>query len=382
MAEPLKRVEVTGGTVVGGPSTPPPTGGRPDIAVLTVNGYSFQDWETIQVWHQLREFPFYNCRFTTSEGSPLAKDWAALRIRPGDFCTVTLGGFPAFSGKVEIRQVFADAKRHHVELTCATRMEVATSSVISKTMEWKDKTFGTIARDILGKMGINVKFEGGAEPSFKFPRASAEPGQSVLSFLDELSRGLPSKGLGISFTNNIAGDFVVIVGPIGGTDQIVEGKNALILREVIYNIAQSGAVPALGQRPGDNDQWGAKVASVPFFNETIETFGKPFTPSVVVNEIPAWANDVLKGRAGNTGRWSQSDQITVTATVQGWIRPSGGLWLRGQTVNVTSPMLLMDGDPLIAKTITFTQDNAMGTRTTLELCNELALGGGVPKVGG
>jgi prophage tail gpP-like protein len=75
------------------------------------------------------------------------------------------------------------------------------------------------------------------------------------------------------------------------------------------------------------------------------------------------------------GNWLTEDQITVTATVHGWERPSGGLWYRDQIVSVTSPMLIMKGQPLIAKSVTFTQDDKTCTRTTLELCNANALGG-------
>ena len=41
-------------------------------------------------------------------------------------------------------------------------------------------------------------------------------------------------------------------------------------------------------------------------------------------------------------------------------------------MTVTSPMLIMNNEKLRAKSVTFTQDNTTGTRTTLELCNENA----------
>ncbi len=354
-----------------------------EIAVLIVNGQNYTDFESVEVTHRAKEFPFFMARFTTSEGVPFAKNFAAMQIRPGDFCSITLGGEIAFNGKVETRQAYVDARRHHVEIICVTRMEVATSSVISQTMQWHDKTFGQIARDILGKMGIPIKFVGGPEPTFKFPRASAEHGQSVLSFLDELSRGLPAEGVGLSFSNDVGGSFLVVMGPIPGdsNDAIVEGQNALILREVWYNIAQSGDVPALGHRPGDDDLWGAAAAHKPFSSEALQTFGESFTPRTIVNEIPAWSNSVLRGRVGNESQWSQSDLITCTVTVQGWMKPSGGLWERGKDYSLTSPMLIMDRELLTAKVIVFSQDNTTGTRTTLTLCNKLALGGDIPPLG-
>jgi prophage tail gpP-like protein len=64
--------------------------------------------------------------------------------------------------------------------------------------------------------------------------------------------------------------------------------------------------------------------------------------------------------------------------VHGWLKPSGGLWHRGQNVTVQSPMLVMNGVPLILKSVTFSQDNSTGTRSMLELVNTKALGEGVP----
>lgn len=359
------------------PTWPKPT----ELAILTVNGANYQDWESVMVRHALREQPPYHCRFTCSEGMPLAKNFAKMRIKPGDQCTVTLAGFPAFSGKVETRQVYYDAHRHHIEIQCATFVNVATSSVISQTGEWKDKTFKQIGQDVLDKLGLKMVFEGGAAPSYKFPRVSSTPGESVHDFLDMLARSLSEKtGLGISFTSNIQGDFVVAMGPNGGSDSVVEGRDIIIGREIIYNPSMAGGAPAISQGSGDNQNWGAKVASVPFYELSTQTFGRNFIPGVVVSEMATFDKNQLMGRATSENLWQQGDQITVFATVYGWLRPSGGLWYRDQYVNVTSPMLIMEGEPLIAKSVTFTQDDRTGTRTTLELCNPAALGGLNPPV--
>lgn len=353
-----------------------------ETAVLTVNGMNFSDWETVMVHHALRERPPFRCRFTCSEGIPISKNFAVLQIKPGDHCTVMLAGQLAFTGKVETRQVYYDANRHHIEIQCATFLHVATASVISQTGEWKDKTFQQIGQEVLSKVGVNMVFEGGAPPSYKFPRVSATPGESVHDFLDMLARGCEAGGVGISFTSNIQGDFVVIMGPNGGSDAVVEGENIKIGREIIYNPSMAGSNPVVSQGTGDNENWGAKVASVPFFTESQQTFGKSFAPATIVNELSSFDNKLLQGRAGTEGQWQGGDQITVIVTVYGWLRPSGGLWYRDQDVSVTSPMLIMKGTVLQAKSVTFTQDSQTGTTTTLELCNPAAMGGLFPQVAG
>ena len=352
-----------------------------ELAVLTVKGTDFKDWESVSVKHQLREMPAYSCRFTCSEGSPLSKHLAKLQIMPGDPCTVTLAGQLAFTGKVTTRQVFVDARRHHIEIQCANNLQMAISSVISKTGEWKNKEPEQIIRDVLKPLKINLKVEGGALPKFKIPRYSATPGESVHDFIDVLTRhlGVKNSPVGISHTSDPQGNFVILTGAVGGSDSLIEGQNMMEGREVIYDPLQAGGVPSPNQGPGNDQQHGTKVASEPFKAEPFETYGQKYPPSVVVPEIPYFHKDLLEGRVMGESGWLKESYVTVYGTVYGWLKPSGGLWNRGQWVTVQSPMLVMNGIPLILKSATFSQDNSTGTRTVLELVNTKALGEGTPR---
>jgi prophage tail gpP-like protein len=257
---------------------------------------------------------------------------------------------------------------------------MATSSVISKTGEWKDKTPMQIITDVLKPLKINLKVEGGTLPNIKIPRYSATPGESVHDFIDTLTRhlGVAGKEFGIAHAGNVQGDFCILVGGIGGSDVLTEGKNMLEGREIIYDPTQVGGVPSPNQGPGNNDTWGAGVASVPFVSKTFPIIGQKYPPGVVVPELPFMGKQLQEGRASSESNWLQESYVTVYGTVHGWLRPSGGLWERGQEVTVNSPMLVMNGVPLKLKSATFSQDNSTGTRTVLELCNALALGDGVP----
>jgi prophage tail gpP-like protein len=136
----------------------------------------------------------------------------------------------------------------------------------------------------------------------------------------------------------------------------------------------------ISQGPGNDQNNMAKVAHTPFAAEAVKMLGNAGVPAVIVNELPMIDAAHLQGRSGSEGGWQTGDQITVFATVYGWLRPSGGLWYRDQIVNVTSPMLIMEGQPLTAKAVTFTQDDKTGTRTLLELMNAAALGGLKPPI--
>lgn len=348
--------------------------------ILTVNGRDFTEWESVMVRHAMRDIPPYHCRFTCSEGTPIAENFAKMQVKPGDTCTVLLAGQPAFHGKVETRQVYYDASRHHIEIQCATFSNLATGSVISRSGEWRDKTFQQIGESILGPIGIRMIFEGGPPPSYKFPRASVTPGESIYDFLDMLARSLsPATGVGISFTTNTAGDFVVVMGPNGATDSVTEGKDILIGREIVYNPSMAGYLPTMTQGTGGDQRWGANVASLPFFSTSqTSPFAASSTPAIIRSEMASSDRSFLRGRAASESQWQGADQVTVFVTVKGWLRPSGGLWQRNQQVTVTSPMLMMNGNVLRAKAVTFTQDDKTGTRTLLELCNPAAMGPGMP----
>lgn len=347
-----------------------------EIAVLEVNGQRYQDWETVMVRHSAKEHPFYHYRFTCSEGMPLAKNFAALRIKPGDECTVYLAGEHAISGLVHTRQVFYDAKRHYIELQGASDVQpLASSSAITKTMEHKNVTWEQHARALIKPFGINLKVVGGEIPKLKFPRLSIAPGMTVLEALE-----LPLRNLGGCFlTSNPQGDLVVVAGEIGGEDIVIEGKNILEGREIIYNSGMASGTYLLTQGPGTDKKHGAEVAHVPFNARPFQGLGNQYSPGILRHDLPITEDGHLKGRTNLEHDMMNEDRVTVFITVQGWLKPSGGLWKLNEDVKVKSPMLLLNGsEKLTARVITFTQDNERGSRTVLELMNENAFMEGVP----
>jgi prophage tail gpP-like protein len=314
---------------------------------------------------------------------------------PGSSCSVYLAGELAFNGTVISRQVFADARRHHIEIQCANNIELSTASVISKTGEFKDQEPEKIIKSVLQGVGKKLVVLGGQLPKIKIPRLSVTPGESVMDFIDHLTRHLSQEtNFPIAHSATPEGDFALVVGPTGGSDEIVEGKNMLEGREVIYiPLAEAGGTPksgngdskasqaTVGQRPGDDQTWGAKAAHIPFLSQTFQLMGQKIVPQAIVPEIPLWDKSITQGRATSEAGWVTQDYVTVYGTIQGWLRPSGGLWVPGQNVVITSPMLVMNGTSLTLKSATYSQDNQSGTRTVLECCNPLALGGDIPRSG-
>ena len=346
-----------------------------EVAVLQVDGFDYSDWETVQVRHAINQPPNFMVKFTVSEGMPLYKNFAVMRLKPGQWCTVTLGGKLAVSGWIYSRQVVVDARRHYVEIQAGSdELPSVYSSVVHKTGEFKKITAEKFCKTIFS--GINVKFSvAGSLPQTEFERISISPGQSVFDAADMALRQLGKYPM----TSSPEGGVVVVADHPKGEDTIYEGDlgtpHYLEGREVIYNPGMANGMFSLAQGPGSDKKSGAEVSHKPFNSDTSQfPFVGGKAPLTTILELPTSDPNFLSGRTIAEKELQGSDLITVTVTVQGWMRPSGGLWNILQKVHVVSPMLVMDGSlALIPKTIVFSQDNQGGTRTTLELCNELAL---------
>lgn len=352
---------------------------KPDeVAILGIDGMEYKEWESVQVRHSYYEVPNYTARFTCSEGVPIAKNLETMRIIPGQQCTVILGGQLAVTGFVYSRQVFYDSKRHFVEIQAGSDDIVASySSIIHKSMEWKKVTADQFIRQVTSKIGLKWETIGGQLPNDLFERLSMAPSTSVMQGVEMVLRQLGNYPL----TSSVYGGMRALVNPVGGEDTIYEGDLGwpaiLEGREILYNPGVAKGRYTATQGESNDKKWATTTKSEPFKMDLAKiTFMGGNSPLATILEIPTINPDkFLGGRNSAEKSLQQVDEITVTATVQGWKRPSGQLWDITQKVKVKSPMLVMDGsEALIPKSITFSQDNQSGTRTTMVLCNETALG--------
>jgi prophage tail gpP-like protein len=359
-----------------------------EIAILNVGGMQYRDWESVSVrWAMsTKESPPYTFRFTCSEAIPIPPTFAGMQIRPGDSCSVTLAGNLAITGKVTTRQVFYDANRHYVEIQGATSaFNMGVNSTVPPGHEYFNKAVPAIAQDIVKQSGNSLVVKGGSLPNHIFNRFNIPFGESNL---DSLQRLL--KSFGVLLTSNEMGNVVAIAGPFGGGGPaVIEGVNILEGREIIYNPTYGTEVPVATQQTGHKDTgFGAAVASMPFTQQKLGLQGINWNAMMgLVAEVPGIKGIIPQGRGAMENAMQSGDQITVFATVYGWTpgadkgRGGGPLWPPpGANVYVKSPSLIMDTS-LIVKSVTFLQDNQIGTRTILELCNQAALSGGTPQAG-
>jgi prophage tail gpP-like protein len=339
-------------------------------ALVLINGMEYFEWESVEVCAEIGGSPPLTFRLTTSEQEPWPADWAFLRIRPDDKCTVFLDGFLAISGKVYTRQVHYDARQHAIEIQGGDRTaELSRTTADTKSGEWRKTNWMDTLDEIAGSSGISVQTLGQLS-KFKIDRFSPQPGQSKREAIEQLIRAA-----GAWFFATPDGQIEIIgANALGGYAELIEGRDILIGREHISSLT-APSNKAGGQKGGSDDEWGAKIAHG--LHADGEGGGGDMATKMfqrVLSEIPAQSVDQLKNRARIEDNVGDQLRINVWLTVLGWQRPSGGLWWPKDIVYVDAPMLIMQR-PLVVKKVTFTQDNQSGTRTMLELVNLKALGG-------
>src|SRR5882672_10164857 len=128
-----------------------------EVAQLIVEGTVFEDWESVWVQHRWSDgWPLF--RFTASERADMPTLWTALQFKPGDACTITLGGQLAITGIILTRQTAYDATNHQVELSGAGRTWAAgTSSIPPEKANFDGMTLKQLADKAYGDRGVTVR---------------------------------------------------------------------------------------------------------------------------------------------------------------------------------------------------------------------------------
>jgi len=355
-------------------------------AVLEIDGSQYYEWESVSVRAALMEIP-RTFRFTASE-KEIPPSRSAMRIKPGQKCSVYLDGYPVIeNGDVVTRQVFYSSNQHVVEIQGQGKAgKMIGSSVVSQTGEFNNIGLKELVQTLGARFNVGV--EGTAGSFMKFPRVSAAPGSSPWEVIEPHARASQTV-MSESAQGNIK------FGVAMGGASVIEGWNILEGREVIHSLVAtgSGAAPGgvapgagegsdyltIGQRPGTDDSHGPDANQVNSEKPAITTdLNTSDMPKTSLSEVPAWMKQMADNRSMFEAMTSDSLQYWVNIVLLTWQRsgkapPSGGLWEPGDMVVVNSPMLILNGQALRLKAVTWSQDNESGTRSHIELVNEKAM---------
>lgn len=122
-------------------------------------------------------------------------------------------------------------------------------------------------------------------------------------------------------------------------------------------LAQSGASD--DHNMGDAaQQKSAKIKS------TVQKLHRPLVTPI---EHPVWTTHEVEIRNRAEALWHEGTFFQATIVTYGWFKPgTKELWQPGEKVFVDSRMALLSA-PMSIRTVTFTQDDQSGTRTTLDV---------------
>jgi prophage tail gpP-like protein len=331
-----------------------------EIARLAVEGFYFEDWESVWVQHRYGE-PFAFFQFTAAEKEPYPNRWQAMRFYPDDHVIITLGGILAMNGIITIRQVAYDKKSHGVQLQGKGITHWAAKSSVDNTQtgSFDGKNLLQIAKQVLAPFPTPVQAIGNVDPT-PFTRCSNQPGETCWDFLERLARPR-----GVILSSDHRGNFQLIDDhPMDISAVLMEGHNILRCQAIIDKDPFHKKYSVIGSTNNDGDQKspsqaGEQMASA---GGSAPIYSHKITPA----EQPVWDQIELQKRASSEALWHEGAIIEVNATVQGWKKPNGDLWRVGEVYKIVSAMISLN-EPLACQTATFTQDRSGGTTTTLKM---------------
>lgn len=358
--------------------------GRPsEQAEVSVSGPGgaqiLKNWES--VWVQaIYGDPVRYFRFTVSEGKPLASNFADLRAAPGDAVRIFLGGRLALTGYINWRQVAYDAYRHGVLLQGrGNNQDPIDSSVITKAGggEFNGYKLEAIAAKVLAPFKIQFIMKG--DSGAPFESVQTNPTETVMNFIDRLARmrgvvlGEDENGNLIGLNENMG---------VGTTGALVEGQNIKEAQCLIQDPMLQHAYAMYGQGRGSDKRSGKTQNQLSAY--ALDPTVKRYRPRTLMAPRPPENVQDLQTLLDFEVHWRQGTYIDADITVYGWLRSEGSLWNPGDSVHVTSPMLLLNQELKIAQ-CTFIQDKSTGTVTELKVTNRLGrfpdYSGGNPSTG-
>jgi prophage tail gpP-like protein len=332
-----------------------------EVALLRVAGVDYQDWETVYVQHRWMDgWPTF--RFTATEGGKLPFDWAKLQFKPGDSCTILLGGQLGVTGIITQRQVAYASTEHGVQLSgVGVQWAAATSSVPSENGKnnFDNQPISSIFTKVVSSVGGSPKIVG-TPSSMKFEVMQSQPGEPVFDFLDRIARMRNAK-LGSDHLGNL-----LLIGdnspPI--TQNLIEGQNILKMQcvfssEFLFNEYKLNSQAKVKDDKSPLDT--AEIVAVAMGDLPGLHTRKMEIPA----EHPSMTPQEAQMRAQYEALQRSGTKVTANVTVQGWLRDGKNLWKCGDGVYLNSPMCPLALTMLI-KTATFTQDTKGGTLTQLE----------------
>lgn len=339
-----------------------------DRLVLRVGGRDFEGWQSVSVTRSIE-----NCTSTWSVSASrrVADKVNPIGVRPSSSCEILIRDEEGraervLTGFVDDVTASYDARSSSLGLSGRSRTgDLVDCSVISEAKRWSNATPWRIASEIAGSYGIAVVEalpEG--EVLDKVPRFRIEPGESCFEALDRLG-----KAARVLVTDDASGRLVLTrAGNTVASTALVLGEGGNILSgSAVFSAADRyNEYIIRGQRAGDDQDYGAAVASVEGSATDEGDLDAGRHRVLIIRPEVSVSGAAAKLMAEWEAAKRAAESTTLTYTVQGWRQGDGSLWTPNQLVHVRDGEFGIDRQLLVVD-VTYTLDADQGTLTTMTL---------------
>ncbi len=322
---------------------------------LSVGGQTYGGWKLMQVMRSIKALAG---GFTLG----VTDNWTGtgpLIIRPGDLCTLKIGGETVITGYVDVLTNALDAGGHAIVVQGRDKTAdfVDCSAVVGQG-EILGQDLAAIAGAMAAPFGVEVKAEVAAGAAFQ--NFSIQPGETVFNALDRAA-----KLRGLLFTSDGTGALVLTrIGVKRAGGALVEGKNIKQIQLSADVKERFSEYLVRAQSTGTDENHGSAAAHVKA-EARDATVGR-YRPLVVIAEDQANTADALL-RAEWEAMTRAANSVTVQVTVQGFEQSDGGsLWAINELVALDSPTMGLKQAMLVSEIVMQMSENG-GRETQLTL---------------
>jgi len=344
-------------------------GFRPGIVSLEANGMIYEGWLAAEVSRSVREMAG-QFSFEVSERWSGGRDGPAAllgwRIREGDPCVVRYSGVPVLTGYVDTYCPRYDADSHTVRIQGRSKTADMVDSAADPdvpTGEMRKVTLDQVANKLALPHGVKVKVQADIKDAFDVIRTL--PGETKHEMLERYARHRAA-----ALTDDTDGSLRILQVQDGApVATLTEGVNILEASATLRADNRYSDYEVKGQDHGDDERWGREISEISA--KVKDGAIKRYRPHVVVDDVKT-----AKIGARKRCEWecaSRSGESTkVQIKVVDWFRAPGALWMPGDLVQVTSPMLAINR-VLAVENVAHQQSDRGGTTTDLSLVPPEAL---------
>ena len=334
-----------------------------ETVTVTAGGRRYSRWESVTVTAGAEQAARAFAIVTAEPDQAFGDDWV---FKPGTAVEIYAGSDLLLKGYVdEYDPQFSDTQ-HTATITGRSKSKDAIdSSAVHPTGELRDKTLKDIAAD-LDKFGIGFA----ANVDLKsIPVHRIVPGATMFEELEVLARAQ-----GLLLVGEADGSVMITRAGESGRHAggLIEGVNIKEASASLSERNKHSKVTARGQKSSGTGKGALRLE-----HEAEDGSVERYRPLIVPVE-----GDTDQGRVQQRADWhvARSAGLSTRASIltSGWRDRDGALWDPKKLVYVESRKLKIAQDMAISS-VTFEQQNQMGTTSRLQLVDPRALGGKNPK---